>query len=194
MKYKVKTSRDEQDPICVFPVFIHIPFQLVITLYFCFFLRFTLASCPSACFSSFTCLLSELQQATKYCTSSAKESTNRQEIIFPLKSWLLSLLLTWQRFLLLRGQTEEVVHDYEYAHTQNTLCNGCLWCTQTSPSATNKACCWLLFFEGCSLDSHTITLCCLEGISKLRSSLNAQSWAVLQRRWCVHMHTETVWC
>lgn len=34
MKYNVKTSRDEQDHICVVPVFLHTPFQHVITFYF----------------------------------------------------------------------------------------------------------------------------------------------------------------
>lgn len=43
-------------------------------------------------------------------TQTAKERTNRWEIIFPLKSWLLPLLLTWQRLLLRWGHTEEQTH------------------------------------------------------------------------------------
>lgn len=92
MKCNIKT--DEHDLIWYSPVFLHVSFFPTCYHFICLFVSFTLTKCPLACFSFFTCPLTEFQQATKYCRLSAKESTNRQEIIFPLKCWLLSLLLT----------------------------------------------------------------------------------------------------
>lgn len=126
---------------------------------------------------------------------SAKERTNRLEIKFPLKSWLPTLVLTWQRSLLLWGQTVELVHEYFCMHAQHThtdsvgFSSGCLF--YPNNTSTNQ--------EGpvlALLGSHDTPLSpCVAQKSKLWSSLwITQSHAVLQKQLCLHMHTETVWC
>lgn len=108
---------------------------------------------------------------------STKERTNRQGIILPLKSWLLALLLTRQRYLHLWGQTG-LVHEYKHvwAHTERL---------------GSKIAVGLLYPN---ISTHQENLMLL-----LLGSLDFHSWitgsqAVLQRQLCVHMHIETQWC
>lgn len=81
---------------------------------------------------------------------SAQERTNRQEIIFPLKSWLLSLLLTWQRSLPLWGQTVELLHEYADTQTHTVLrmvlvSAAAVCCIETAHPPTKKVWCWLFW-------------------------------------------------
>lgn len=76
----------------------------------------------------FSFFITSLQKtAGKLNTPCAKERTNRQEIIFPLKSWLLLLLLTQRRFLMLWGQMVKLV--LEYRHTNLFVRTPLTYCT-----------------------------------------------------------------
>lgn len=125
MKYNVKRDTDGPEnffssffllQILVYLLYVLVSFPFFHLILLSFFQVFQLIKFNFPFSSPLASLSTESQQA-KLNALSAKERTNRQEIIFPLKSWLLSLLLTWQRSLLLWGQTVEVAHEYAHTHT-----------------------------------------------------------------------------
>lgn len=74
-------------------------------------------------------------------------------------------------------------------HTPKTLCNGSFLLYSNNTISYQEG--LLLAFLG-SLDSHTITLCCFEGISELCNSLNTELSCLTEAVVCAYAHWDSV--